>query len=250
MLAIAGALVAVAIVRLPGEGGHVPAEGLKTGVTQPIELPGVLLAAVAGIGLGVVLGPEAPLIALGGGLGVLVLRRVRKDAPEELTAVMAAAGTFAALAMIFESPLIASVVVIEAAGLGGPRLPVVLVPACSPPASGRSCWSAWGHGRVSTRRTSRSESSTCRTSPAPTWPMSGGASSWPPRRRWWCSSYFGSPGSSPRFMVRPSCSCRSRRSLSRAWRSPSPRRRTRGSTRCSSRATAVGPSCRTRARGH
>src|SRR4029450_11046318 len=41
---------------------------------------------------------------------------------------MAAAGTFAALAMIFESPLIASVVVIEAAGLGGPRLPVVLVP--------------------------------------------------------------------------------------------------------------------------
>jgi H+/Cl- antiporter ClcA len=128
VLAIAGAVVAVAIVRLPGEGGHVPAEGLKTGVTQPIELPGVLLAAVAGIGLGVVLGPEAPLIALGGGLGVFVIRRVRKDAPEELTAVMAAAGTFAALAMIFESPLIASVVVIEAAGLGGQRLPVVLVP--------------------------------------------------------------------------------------------------------------------------
>ena len=128
VLAIAGALVAVAIVRLPGEGGHVPAEGLKTGVTQPIELPSVLLAAVAGIGLGVVLGPEAPLIALGGGLGVFVIRRARKDAPEELTAVMAAAGTFAALAMIFESPLIASVVVIEAAGLGGPRLPMVLVP--------------------------------------------------------------------------------------------------------------------------
>ena len=128
VLAIAGALIAIAIVRLPGEGGHVPAEGLKTGVTQPIELPGVLLAAVAGIGLGVVLGPEAPLIALGGGLGVFVIRRARKDAPEELTAVMAAAGTFAALAMIFESPLIASIVVIEAAGLGGPRLPLVLVP--------------------------------------------------------------------------------------------------------------------------
>ena len=128
VLAIAGVLVAVAIVRLPGEGGHVPAEGLKTGVTQPIELPSVLLAAVAGIGLGVVLGPEAPLIALGGGVGVLVLRRVRRDAPDDVTAVMAAAGTFAALAMIFESPLIASIVVIEAAGLGGPRLPVVLVP--------------------------------------------------------------------------------------------------------------------------
>jgi H+/Cl- antiporter ClcA len=128
VLAIAGALIAVAIVRLPGEGGHVPADGLKPGVTEPVELPGVMLAAVAGIGLGVVLGPEAPLIALGGGLGVLVIRRVRKDAPDDLTAVMVAAGTFAALSVIFESPLIASVVVIEAAGLGGPRLPVVLVP--------------------------------------------------------------------------------------------------------------------------
>jgi H+/Cl- antiporter ClcA len=128
VLAIAAVLVAVAIVRLPGEGGHVPAEGLKTGITEPVELPGVMLAAVAGIGLGVVLGPEAPLIALGGGLGVLLIRRVRKDAPDDVTAVMAAAGTFAALSMIFESPLIASVVVIEAAGLGGPRLPVVLVP--------------------------------------------------------------------------------------------------------------------------
>jgi H+/Cl- antiporter ClcA len=128
VLTIAAVLIAIAIVRLPGKGGHVPSEGLKTGVTQPVELPSVLLAAVAGIGLGVVLGPEAPLIALGGGLGVFVIRRVRKDATEELTAVMAAAGTFAALAMIFESPLIASVVVIEAAGLGGARLPVVLVP--------------------------------------------------------------------------------------------------------------------------
>src|SRR3954469_24068503 len=128
VLALAGLIVAFAVARLPGSGGHNPAEGLKTGVTQPIELPGVLLAALATIGLGVVLGPEAPLIALGGGLGVLVIRRARKDAPEELTAVMAAAGTFAALAMIFESPLIASVVVIEAAGLGGARLPVVLVP--------------------------------------------------------------------------------------------------------------------------
>ena len=33
--------------------------------TQPIELAGVLLAAVATLGFGLVLGPEAPLIALG-----------------------------------------------------------------------------------------------------------------------------------------------------------------------------------------
>jgi H+/Cl- antiporter ClcA len=127
-LVLAGLVVAVAIVRLPGEGGHVPANGLNAGVTQPVELPGVLLAAVAGISLGVVLGPEAPLIALGSGLGVLIVRRVRRDSPDQVVAVMAAAGTFAALAMIFESPLIASIMVIEASGLGGERLPVVLVP--------------------------------------------------------------------------------------------------------------------------
>jgi H+/Cl- antiporter ClcA len=128
VLGLAALAAAFAIVRLPGSGGHVPAEGLKTGITQPVELPGVMLAAIACIGLGVVLGPEAPLIALGGGLGILVIRRVRKDAPDEVVAVVAAAGTFAALATIFQSPLIAAVIVIEAAGLGGPRLPLVLVP--------------------------------------------------------------------------------------------------------------------------
>jgi H+/Cl- antiporter ClcA len=73
-LALAGAVTAFAIARLPGHGGHVPAEGLKTGgePTLPVELPGVLLAAAATLGLGLVLGPEAPLIALGGGLGILL----------------------------------------------------------------------------------------------------------------------------------------------------------------------------------
>jgi hypothetical protein len=55
-LALAGLLTALAILRLPGRGGHVPADGLKTGgaPTQPIELPGVLLAALATLGLGLV----------------------------------------------------------------------------------------------------------------------------------------------------------------------------------------------------
>jgi hypothetical protein len=72
--------------------------GLKTGgqPTQPIELPGVLLAAVATLGLGLVLGPEAPLIALGMGLGFLAVRQLKKDAPDQAVALMAAAGSFAA----------------------------------------------------------------------------------------------------------------------------------------------------------
>ncbi|HUE28434.1 MAG TPA: hypothetical protein VMP89_16785, partial [Solirubrobacteraceae bacterium] len=63
ILAIAGLITAFAIVRLPGNGGHIPAEGLKVGggPARPIELPGIILAALASIGLGAVIGPEAPL---------------------------------------------------------------------------------------------------------------------------------------------------------------------------------------------
>ena len=83
VLGIAGLIIALAIERLPGRGGHIPAHGLVTtgGPTLPIELPGIMLAAIATIGLGLVLGPEAPLIALGSGLGVLTIRLARKDAP-------------------------------------------------------------------------------------------------------------------------------------------------------------------------
>jgi H+/Cl- antiporter ClcA len=129
-LALAGILTVFAIQRLPGHGGHVPADGLSTGgePTQPIELPGVLLAAVATLGLGLVLGPEAPLIALGMGLGILAIRSVRKDAPQQAVGLMAAAGSFAAVSTIFGSPVIGAVIIIEAAGLGGPTLPLVLLP--------------------------------------------------------------------------------------------------------------------------
>jgi chloride channel protein, CIC family len=126
--ALAGLVVAFAIVRLPGHGGHVPAEGLNAGPTRPIDLPGVILAAVATLGLGLVLGPEAPLIALGGGLAILSTQLVRRDAPDEVTGLMAAAGAFAAVSFIFQSPVIAAVILIEATGIGGPRLPMVLVP--------------------------------------------------------------------------------------------------------------------------
>jgi hypothetical protein len=42
--------------------------------------------------------------------------------------VVAAAGSFSALSFIFTSPLIAAVILIEATGLGGPKLRVVLIP--------------------------------------------------------------------------------------------------------------------------
>jgi H+/Cl- antiporter ClcA len=128
ILAFAGLVAAFAIARLPGNGGHVPAEGLSASGIQPIDIPGVLLAAIASIGLGLVVGPEAPLIALGGGLGLLTIRSLRRDAPPELGTLLAAAGTFAAVSFLFGSPLIAAVILIEVAGLGGSRLPLMLIP--------------------------------------------------------------------------------------------------------------------------
>jgi H+/Cl- antiporter ClcA len=128
VLALAGVLAAFAIARLPGEGGHRPSDGLSSRPTEPLELPGVILAAVATIGFGLVLGPEAPLIAIGGGLGFLTLRLLRRDAPPEVATLVAASGTFAAVSFLFGSPLIAAVLLIEATGVGGPRLPLVLIP--------------------------------------------------------------------------------------------------------------------------
>ena len=77
-------LVALTIRYLPGKGGgYSPADGFKLGAGPafPGELPGIVLAAFATLSLGVVLGPEAPVIALGGGLGVLAVRFVRRDEP-------------------------------------------------------------------------------------------------------------------------------------------------------------------------
>src|SRR3954454_14937615 len=129
VLALAGLLVAAAISYLPGIGGHSPADGFKAGgVTAPVELPGILLASVATLSLGVVLGPEAPLILMGSGLGALAVRLAAKDAPDMAGAVIAAAGSFAAISSLLGSPLAAAFLLMEAAGLGGAMVGVVLLP--------------------------------------------------------------------------------------------------------------------------
>jgi H+/Cl- antiporter ClcA len=130
VLPIAALITALAIEKLPGRGGHIPAEGLAAGGSPPtmLELEGILLAAFATIGLGLVLGPEAPLIALGSGLGAFLIRRARRDAQPQIVTLVAAAGSFAAVSFVFSSPLIAAVILIEASGIGGARLPLLLVP--------------------------------------------------------------------------------------------------------------------------
>jgi H+/Cl- antiporter ClcA len=129
LLALSGLLVALAIRHLPGSGGHSPADGFHTGgPLPPIELPGVFLAALATLSFGAVLGPEAPLIAIGSGLGVLAVRLAARDAPPQASIVIATAGSFAAVSALFGSPLLGAFLLLEAAGLGGPMLGVVLVP--------------------------------------------------------------------------------------------------------------------------
>jgi H+/Cl- antiporter ClcA len=128
LLVTAGVLVSLTIRYLPGTAGHKPAEGFKTGPVRPIDLPGIALAAFATLSLGVVLGPEAPLIAIGAGLGVLILHLVKKDAPAQAGVVIGAAGSFAAISTLLGSPLPAAFLMMEVAGIGGPMLGVVLVP--------------------------------------------------------------------------------------------------------------------------
>jgi len=72
--------------------------------------------------------PEAPLITIGAGLAMYTTRLVRRDAPTQLVTVLAAAGSLAAISVIFGSPIVSAVLVIEAAGLGGATLPLILIP--------------------------------------------------------------------------------------------------------------------------
>jgi H+/Cl- antiporter ClcA len=130
ILMVSGLLVASCIKYLPGTSGHSPADGFQFGGGAPsaVELPGVVLAALATLSLGVVLGPEAPLIAIGGGLGVIAVRLAKRDAPPATAVVMAAAGSFAAISTLFGSPILGAFLLMEASGLGGPLMGLILVP--------------------------------------------------------------------------------------------------------------------------
>ena len=129
-LVLCGLLTALTIRYLPGTGGHSPAFGFKTGGGPPTgrELVGVILAALTTLSLGAVLGPEAPLIAIGGGLGALTVRLAKKDAPPMAVTIMASAGSFAAISTLLGSPVLGAFLIMEAAGIGGMTLSLVALP--------------------------------------------------------------------------------------------------------------------------
>lgn len=129
-LLLCGLLVGLTIRYLPGNGGHSPAFGFQTGGGPATgrELPGIFLAALATLSLGAVLGPEAPLIAIGGGLGALTVRLARRDAPPMALMIMASAGSFAAISTLLGSPVLAAFLIMEIAGVSGMTLSLVALP--------------------------------------------------------------------------------------------------------------------------
>jgi H+/Cl- antiporter ClcA len=125
-LPFAGAVVVVLARKLlPGDGGHSPIAGLSTKPTPLAYGPGVALAALGTLSFGAVLGPEAPLIALGSVVALGVTAFVRLG-PQE-SAVVATAGSFAAISALFGGPLVGAMLMIEAGiGMGAALIPVLL----------------------------------------------------------------------------------------------------------------------------
>ncbi|BBC98167.1 chloride channel protein [Streptomyces rochei] len=145
-LALAGLILAPIITRLPGAGGHVPVHGLGGDPIGPRALPGVVLAAVLTLPLGVTLGPEAPLMAVGSALALLGVRALRRHPADAASAtVVATAGSTAAISTILGGPVVAAVMVMEAAGLAGPRLAVLLLPCLAASGAGALVFTGFGH---------------------------------------------------------------------------------------------------------
>lgn len=128
LLAVGGLLVALTIQYLPGHGGHEPTDGFKPGGTPtPIELPGIFAAALATLCFAAVLGPEAPLLALGGGLAAGAVRMVKRD-PEADDRGAGRGGQLRGRQLVAGIPLLGAFLLMEASGLGGPMMALVLVP--------------------------------------------------------------------------------------------------------------------------
>jgi len=110
---------------LPGDGGHRPIEGLNAQPTPVANAAGVALAAIGSLAFGAVLGPEAPLIALGSVVGMAVVPMFRLGPAE--TRVLATAGSFSAISALFGGPLVAGLLLVEAGiGAGAKLIPALL----------------------------------------------------------------------------------------------------------------------------
>jgi H+/Cl- antiporter ClcA len=140
---VGGLLVALARAVLPGDGGHPPIQGIGGGVTPVEYAPGIALAALAGLAFGAVIGPEAPLIALGSVTGVAGARLFRARATA--TALTASAGSFSAVSAVFGGPLVASMLLLEGGAALGGSLVAALLPGLASACVGYLIFEGLGH---------------------------------------------------------------------------------------------------------
>jgi H+/Cl- antiporter ClcA len=128
--AVAGVLVA-GTLRMPGKGGHTALEGLSMDPPALIGLPSVLAAGIISLAGGVVLGPEAPILALGLAVGVAT-SRLTEGSDETTTRTLALAGAFAAMAGLFGGSLALALFFFEgltkAGNLPAPAIARVMLP--------------------------------------------------------------------------------------------------------------------------
>jgi chloride channel protein, CIC family len=120
-----GALVLAARRLLPGDGGHRPLEGIGMAPVPPSHAFGIAFASLATLAFGGVLGPEAPLIALGSVVGLVLTSFARLDQRE--STVLSTAGSFSAISALFGGPIVGGVLMVEGAvGLGVGAAPVLV----------------------------------------------------------------------------------------------------------------------------
>lgn len=141
---VAGAcLVVLARKLLPGDGGHSPLQGIGGGFVPVAYGPGIALAAIGTLSFGAVLGPEAPLIALGAIAGVAVTSFVKLGEKER--AVVATAGSFSAISALFGGPIVGGMLMVEGGLEMGALLLPVLLPGFVAAAIGYVIFIGFGH---------------------------------------------------------------------------------------------------------
>lgn len=139
---VGAAIVLLARRLLPGDGGHRPLGGLNASPTPVAYAPGVALAALGTLPFGAVLGPEAPLIALGSVVGLGLTGWARLG--EQERAVLATAGSFSAIAALFGGPLVAGMLLVEAGISRGASLIAALLPGLVAAAIGYTIFIGFG----------------------------------------------------------------------------------------------------------
>lgn len=124
---IVGAVGVWLALKLPGHGGHRPLDGLGVDI-GPKQIGSVIAAALISLSIGAVVGPEAPLMALGSAVGGFVAMR----SADPVRKVLMLAGAVAAITMILGNPMVSAVLVLEAAALkgspGGKKVMLTVLP--------------------------------------------------------------------------------------------------------------------------